>query len=207
MKQKFFLDKDELHILNELICGVEVNSYETSVKLLTEFGDLNKIICTSKSELIHRTNINDKTAMEIKKLKSLLDMTLKTEIKKKSRICKIDKIANYYKSLFSSINIEVIHVIFLNLKNEVITERKVQSGTIDHSHCYPKEIIREALMCNASKFILIRNNPSGRKMPNIADYGIFCDLKKMAKALNLVCSDYLVIENDNEIHSLNKKRI
>ncbi len=51
--------------------------------------------------------------------------------------------------------VEQFHVLYLDRKNRVITDALMSVGTVDHVPVYPREVIKQALMLNASALILV----------------------------------------------------
>jgi DNA repair protein RadC len=51
--------------------------------------------------------------------------------------------------------IERFHVLYLDRKNRIISDERLSTGTVDHVPVYPREVIKRALMLNASALILI----------------------------------------------------
>ena len=51
------------------------------------------------------------------------------------------------------------HVLYLDRKNRIIADELLSTGTVDHVPVYPREVIKRALILNASALILIHNHP------------------------------------------------
>ncbi|WP_323006428.1 JAB domain-containing protein [Pseudorhodobacter sp.] len=51
--------------------------------------------------------------------------------------------------------VERFHVLYLDRKNRIISDEQMAVGTVDHVPVYPREVIKRALMLNASALILI----------------------------------------------------
>ena len=51
--------------------------------------------------------------------------------------------------------VERFHVLYLDRKNRIISDELLSTGTVDHVPVYPREVIKRALMLNASALILI----------------------------------------------------
>ena len=51
--------------------------------------------------------------------------------------------------------IERFHVLYLDRKNRIISDELLSTGTVDHVPVYPREVIKRALVLNASALILI----------------------------------------------------
>ena len=56
-------------------------------------------------------------------------------------------------------------------------------GTIDSASVYPREVVKQALACNAAAVILVHNHPSGDPEPSDADRRI---TQRLTEALGLV---------------------
>ena len=44
-----------------------------------------------------------------------------------------------------------------------IADERHQTGTVDHTPVYPREVVKRALELSATAVILVHNHPSGRK--------------------------------------------
>jgi DNA repair protein RadC len=51
--------------------------------------------------------------------------------------------------------VERFHVLYLDRRNRVISDEQLSIGTVDHVPVYPREIIKRALMLNASALIVV----------------------------------------------------
>nr|WP_296430070.1 JAB domain-containing protein [Roseovarius sp. BRH_c41] len=51
--------------------------------------------------------------------------------------------------------VERFHVLYLDRRNRVISDEQLSVGTVDHVPVYPREIIKRALMLNASALIVV----------------------------------------------------
>jgi DNA repair protein RadC len=88
---------------------------------------------------------------------------------------------------------EVFCCLFLDSRNRVIRLEELFRGTIDGASVHPREVVRQALACNAGAVILAHNHPSGIAEPSQADEFI---TRRLASALALVdirVLDHLVI--------------
>ncbi len=82
---------------------------------------------------------------------------------------------------------EVFAVLFLDTRHGVIKFEKMFRGTVDGASVHPREVVKEALACNASAVIFAHNHPSMVAEPSRADENITKRLKD-ALALVDVCS-------------------
>jgi DNA repair protein RadC len=84
-------------------------------------------------------------------------------------------------------------VLFLNKKNQLIADEVQQTGTVDHTPVYPREIVKRALELSATALILVHNHPSGDPTPSGADIQMTKQIVEVAKPLGIVVHDHLIV--------------
>lgn len=96
---------------------------------------------------------------------------------------------------------EVLILIGMDCKNNIIGFVEVSRGTIGISQTTGREIFKRAVLMNCSKIILTHNHPSGDPTPSIVDIKMTNDIEKIAKYLDIQLLDHIVI-GDNENYSI-----
>ena len=71
-----------------------------------------------------------------------------------------------------------------------------QSGTVDHTPVYPREVVKRALELSASALILVHNHPSGDPSPSAADIEMAKEIAKVAKPLGIIVHDHIIVGRD-----------
>ena len=51
-------------------------------------------------------------------------------------------------------------MLFLDKRNQLISDEVQQTGTVDHTPVYPREVIKRALELSATAVILVHNHPT-----------------------------------------------
>ncbi len=90
-------------------------------------------------------------------------------------------------------DIEQFRVLFLDKRNRLIADEVQQTGTIDHTPVYPREVIKRALELSASALILVHNHPSGDPTPSSADVQMTRQINDIAKPLGIALHDHVII--------------
>jgi DNA repair protein RadC len=88
---------------------------------------------------------------------------------------------------------EVFCCLFLDNRNRVIRLEELFRGTIDGASVHPREVVRQALACNAAAVILAHNHPSGVAEPSQADEFITRRLTSALALVDIRVLDHLVI--------------
>ena len=86
---------------------------------------------------------------------------------------------------------------FLDTKNNIIETRCLAEGTINQSVIYPRELIKEAILCDSKNILLSHNHPGGSTNPSVNDIDFTNNLNKLMKNLDLNLIDHIIVGNDN----------
>lgn len=95
---------------------------------------------------------------------------------------------------------EQMIVLLLDTKNKLVGMCR-QSGTIDQTSVYPREIAKHALLSGATAIILAHNHPSGDLTPSGADRDITRRVKDAMELLQIRLHDHFIVGDDGEIYS------
>ena len=93
-------------------------------------------------------------------------------------------------------DIEQFRILFLDKKNRLIADEVQQTGTVDHTPVYPREVIKRALELSATALILVHNHPSGDPSPSRADMQMTREIIDVAKPLGITVHDHIIIGRD-----------
>jgi len=107
----------------------------------------------------------------------------------------INSAANVYE-MFSwlSNNVqEEMHALYLDTKNRVVGYYQVAKGSNNIAHIKAADVVRPALLTNATSFILVHNHPSGDPEPSREDRLITDVIKKAAELFGITLFDHVVI--------------
>lgn len=88
---------------------------------------------------------------------------------------------------------EQFRILFLDKKNKLIADEVQQTGTVDHTPVYPREVIRRTLELSATAVILVHNHPSGDPTPSPADVQMTKAIADIASPLGITLHDHIII--------------
>ncbi|WP_028866959.1 RadC family protein [Psychromonas arctica] len=88
---------------------------------------------------------------------------------------------------------EVFSIMFLNSQHQLIEYKEMFHGTIDSANVYPREVVKAALLVNASALILAHNHPSGSPTPSESDKRITTRLIDALKLIDVRVLDHVVV--------------
>jgi DNA repair protein RadC len=99
---------------------------------------------------------------------------------------------------------EVFKVIFLDKGLKILSEKDMFFGTIDEAAVHPREIVKEALLQNASSLVLVHNHPSGKTEPSREDYEITQKIKTACQTVSIRVLDHIII-GENQYFSFSER--
>ncbi len=88
---------------------------------------------------------------------------------------------------------ELFCCLFLDNRHRLIAFDELFRGTIDGASVHPREVVRQALYCNAAAVILAHNHPSGVAEPSQADELITLRLKDALGLVDIRVLDHLIV--------------
>ena len=84
-------------------------------------------------------------------------------------------------------------MLFLDKRNQLIADEVQQTGTVDHTPVYPREVVKRALELSATALILVHNHPSGDPTPSRADILMTQSIIEVAKPLGIAVHDHIIV--------------
>lgn len=94
---------------------------------------------------------------------------------------------------------EVLILMTLDTKNQVNGTFEVSRGSLSSSIVHPREILKRAIINNASNIIIAHNHPSGDPTPSREDRNITERLKECCNIIGIGLLDHIIIGDDRFI--------
>lgn len=93
---------------------------------------------------------------------------------------------------------EVIGVINFNAKMQPINVNFVSAGALDYSIAHPREILKSAILSNASSMMMIHNHPSQDTTPSEADVMITDRMSQLCGLAGIPLVDHIIVGGDGK---------
>lgn len=167
--------------------------------LLDRFGTLAQVFGTPASRLQEVKGIGEAVAQDLKLIASISQRTLKSELRNKQILASWSSVIDYCHSAMAFEEKEQFRILFLDKKNALIADEIQQTGTIDHTPVYPREVVKRALELSATAIILVHNHPSGDPTPSRADIEMTKLILETAKPLGITLHDHIIIGKEGHV--------
>lgn len=164
--------------------------------LIARFGNLAGVLNASRADLEGVDGISENTAVAIKTVQAAGLRLLKADIANRPLLNSWQRLLDYLQATMAHEKKEHFRLLFLNKKNELIVDEIQQSGTVDHTPAYPREIMKRALECAATAIILVHNHPSGDPTPSKEDIAMTKLICSAAAPFGIVVHDHLIVSRN-----------
>lgn len=177
-------DENSLEIANKILLLVsELNELQNieveTLKKIKGIGEIKAIQIKAVCELARRMNLPINNIN--KKVKSTRD------------------VAEMFIDELRYEKYEIIKILLLNVKNEIIRIIDFKKGIGDEASIEYKKVMYELTKLNAKKFIIIHNHPNGIDNPTIEDFKFTKKIKECSDMLGIKFVDHIIIAKGNYV--------
>ncbi len=103
------------------------------------------------------------------------------------------QIVDYIRALYVGVDVESVHVLFLDDSDTVIGCTCMGAGTVMSSEIYPRAILAQAVREGASAVILAHNHPKGFPTPSNDDIEATRVLKQMLSVADICLAAHYIV--------------
>jgi DNA repair protein RadC len=161
--------------------------------LLKKFGSFAEVVHAPVARLREVDGIKDASISQLKLLAAAAGRIAKGEIKRSVALSSWNEVIDYCRSGMAFSDKEQFRLLFLDKRNQLISDEIQQTGTVDHTPVYPREVIKRALELSATALILVHNHPSGDPTPSQADIQMTKAIIDIAAPLGISVHDHIIV--------------
>ena len=160
--------------------------------LLQNFPSIGHVITAEPSQL-RAFGLTGHDIAVFRLVREIACRMARAEVRSRPVLSNWQALIAYLQTAMAYEQIEQFRILFLDRKNNLIADEVQQRGTVNHTPVYPREVMKRALILNASALIVVHNHPSGDPKPSRDDIEMTRELKAAANALGLELHDHIVI--------------
>jgi DNA repair protein RadC len=161
--------------------------------LLQQFGTFLGVLQQPEHRLLQVNGIGQKTVLFLKAIHGCLTRCLETEIEHQPSIAGPEDIFAFIRLHLGMRPNEYVYALYLDNANHIIHHCEVAAGTVDKSSLYPREVLKPALIHNATGVVLVHNHPEGQPIPSEEDLAITRELEKVTAPVGVKLIDHLIV--------------
>lgn len=184
---------------SELVADLLDITPEKARAILANVGGLRGLLNASREEL-------DLTQRQFQRLRGIFEFGNRKaveELRGGNYARDPEQVVTYLMGALRDLTREAFHVIYLNKANKILANENLFVGTVDETAVHPREIVKAALMKNATGLILAHNHPSGRTQPSPEDREITRRIVSACQTVGIKVLDHVII-GDNQHFSFSE---
>jgi len=165
-------------------------------RLIATFGSFAEVIAAPIERLREVEGIGDAAIAELKIVQAAASRFARGQVRKKPVLSSWSNVLDYCRTAQAFADKEQFRLLFLDKRNRLIADEVAQTGTVDHTPVYPREVVKRALELSATAIILVHNHPSGDPTPSRADVQMTQAIIDVAKPLGIAVHDHIIVGKD-----------
>ncbi len=170
---------------------LRVNSYEQDEvtyarEIIGKAGSLRKLFDAPNLLPEHKK-------VELEAVRELGRRILKEGVIGQNFVRSPQAVTDYLTASLRDLKREVFKVMFLDKALRILGDKDLFIGTVDEAAVHPREVVKEALLQNASSIVLVHNHPSGKTEPSREDYEITQKIKAACQTVSVRVLDHIII--------------
>jgi DNA repair protein RadC len=161
--------------------------------LIAKFGSFAEVVSAPQPRLREVDGLGEAGIAELKIVQAAAGRLARGEVKKRPVLSSWTAVLDYCRTTMAFADKEQLSIIFLDKRNQIIADEIQQTGTVDHTPVYPREVVKRALELSATAVILVHNHPSGDPTPSRADIQMTQSIVEIAKPLGISVHDHIIV--------------
>ncbi|HET7888411.1 MAG TPA: DNA repair protein RadC [Bradyrhizobium sp.] len=161
--------------------------------LLRKFGSFAEVVHAPEHLLREIDGVGDASITQLKLLAAAASRIVKGGIKSSVALSSWNEVLDYCRTAMAFADKEQFRILFLDKRNQLIADEVQQTGTVDHTPVYPREVIKRALELSATALVLVHNHPSGDPSPSQADIQMTKAIIAIANPLGISVHDHIIV--------------
>jgi DNA repair protein RadC len=161
--------------------------------LIEKFGSFAEVISAPPARLAEVEGAGEVVITELKIVEASAHYLARGKVRARPVLSSWNEVLDYCRAAIAFAEKEHFRVLFLDKRNQLIADEVQQTGTVDHTPVYPREVVKRALELSATAVVLVHNHPSGDPTPSRADIQITKSIVDVARPLGIEVHDHIIV--------------
>ncbi|QDM18908.1 JAB domain-containing protein [Tardiphaga sp. vice352] len=161
--------------------------------LIGKFGSFAETVNAPEARLREVGGLGEAAITEIRLIAAAASRISKGQLKSRTVLSSWATVIDYCRTAMAFADKEQFRILFLDKRNQLISDEVQQVGTVDHTPVYPREVVKRALELSATAIIMVHNHPSGDPTPSQADIQMTRSVIDVARPLGISVHDHIIV--------------
>lgn len=196
------LDHFDCHQILEMLLFYGISRKDTNElahRLLNRFHTLSGVLKASYRDLLSVKGMTPHAATLIRFCGELSVEYVKDVSVKHEQLETSDKIGDYMRPYFLGLKKEIVMMMCLNNRFEVLDCARISEGSVNATDVSIRLIVERALQYNATMVVIAHNHPEGFATPSKEDVYTTDTIKNALSIVNVSLFDHIVYAQDDYV--------
>lgn len=161
--------------------------------MIAKFGSFAEVLAAPVNQLEEFHGMGEISALALKTYYAAAKRMGRQNVLNKPVLSQREAVIEHCRISMAYESKEQFRILFLNNKNILIADEVQQTGTVNHTPVYPREVVKRALELSATAIILVHNHPSGDPTPSRDDIEMTKRLRDAGKPVGIAIHDHFII--------------
>ncbi len=175
--------------------------------LIARFGTFAEVISAEPERLMEVKGVGPNVATEIKLIQAAALRLSRGQVLNRPVLSSWNAIIDYCRAAMAFNEVESFRLLFVDKRNQLIADEVQQTGTVDFTPVYAREVFKRALELSATAIIMIHNHPSGDPTPSLADIEMTKKIAVAGQAIGILVQDHIIIGRKGNVSMRNLQLI
>jgi DNA repair protein RadC len=165
-------------------------------QLIARFGSYAEVLSAPAALLREIKGVGEAVVTDFKVIRASAQRLAQKRVAQQPVLSSWSSVIDYCRAAMAFSQVEQFRILFLDKRNALIADELQQTGTVDHTPVYPREVVKRALEHSATAIILVHNHPSGDPTPSGADIAMTRQISDVLKPLGIALHDHIIVGRD-----------
>lgn len=170
-----------------------VDTKPTAKALLKQFKTIFNVLQQPYESLLEIKGIGPEAATYIRVIQACLTRALEKTVEHRKVISGPEDIFAFVRMHLGPGTTECLFALYLDEIRHVVYHQEVARGTVDRLPIFPREVLKPALIHNATGIILVHNHPDGQPVPSENDLALTAKIEDLSSMFDIKLLDHLIV--------------
>lgn len=161
--------------------------------LLGLFGGLRGLLGAHPRQLAAVDGLGPARVALLKAVLGIGDRYAEAGIADRPLLTDTGSVRRYLLQKLSGYEREVFACLFMDARHRLLAFEILFLGSVDRTSVHPREVLKQALSCNAAAIVLAHNHPSGNPEPSASDVRLTEELRLLLMRVEIRVLDHVVV--------------
>lgn len=173
-----------------------MSAVELMRKVLSDHGDSLRLLGKAPlEELMRYRGLGDAKAIKILAACTLAGRRMREEYKERDRLVSSEDAFRYFLPRMQELTVEECHLLLLDNGLHMMGSVMLSHGGLTGASVDVRELLRHALLAQATAVVLCHNHPSGNTTPSAEDNRLTESVGRACKAVGIRLLDHIILGN------------